>query len=280
MELHQKCRNTTYGNTGSVQRLHVPDDKVKWDDKWEEYDPPYFTEGIIGKPWADPEIGGGFTPVWNSLDQKYKVDRKSHSGTYDVVDGYPLNVAGRTGLRGRGILGKWGPNHAADPIVTRWKRDVDDQVAQHPVTCKPVLQFVSIRRRDNKQWAFPGGMVDPGEVISQTLKREFLEETMNSLGMSENAKITAETHLEDFFSKGEDIYKGYVDDPRNTDNAWMETVAKHFHDEDGRFVGTFNLNAGDDAVGVCWIDVAQDLQLYASHSSMLQRVAEKLNAHW
>ena len=25
------------------------------------------------------------------------------------------------------------------------------------------------------------------------------------------------------------IYSGYVDDPRNTDNAWVETMAYHFH---------------------------------------------------
>ena len=30
------------------------------------------------------------------------------------------NPCGRTGLKGRGLLGRWGPNHAADPIVTRW----------------------------------------------------------------------------------------------------------------------------------------------------------------
>lgn len=29
------------------------------------------------------------------------------------------------------------------------------------------------------------------------------------------------------------VYKGYVDDPRNTDNAWMETVAVNFHDDTG-----------------------------------------------
>jgi hypothetical protein len=27
-----------------------------------------------------------------------------------------------------------------------------------------------------------------------------------------------------FASEGTTIYTGYVDDPRNTDNAWMETV--------------------------------------------------------
>ena len=34
-----------------------------------------------------------------------------------VVD--DRNPVGRTGIRGRGCLGRWGPNHAADPIVTR-----------------------------------------------------------------------------------------------------------------------------------------------------------------
>ena len=27
---------------------------------------------------------------------------------------------GRTGMTGRGLLGRWGPNHAGDPIVTRY----------------------------------------------------------------------------------------------------------------------------------------------------------------
>jgi len=31
----------------------------------------------------------------------------------------PQNPCGRTGITGRGQLGKWGVNHAADPIVTR-----------------------------------------------------------------------------------------------------------------------------------------------------------------
>lgn len=39
------------------------------------------------------------------------------------------------------------------------------------------------------------------------------------------------------------IYKGYVDDPRNTDNAWMETVAFNFHDENGT-VFTMKFHSG------------------------------------
>jgi hypothetical protein len=53
--------------------------------------------------------------------------------------------------------------------------------------------------------------------------------------------------LNKFFNEGQEIYRGYVDDPRNTDNAWMETVAYLFHDNDGQAFRDVVLNAGDDA---------------------------------
>ncbi|VDK28084.1 unnamed protein product [Anisakis simplex] len=64
---------------------------------------------------------------------------------------------GRTGLRGRGVLGRWGPNHAADPIVSMFRQGR--------------LHFIGIERHDTHEWALPGGMVDPDELISGTLKR-------------------------------------------------------------------------------------------------------------
>lgn len=43
------------------------------------------------------------------------------TGKYFIdSNGYPLNPTGRTGINLRGVLGRWGPNHAADPIVTRY----------------------------------------------------------------------------------------------------------------------------------------------------------------
>ena len=60
---------------------------------------------------------------------------------------------GRTGMVGRGLLGRFGPNHAADPIVTRWKRNSAGVVMSNG---KKVLEFVSIQRKDNNQWAIPG----------------------------------------------------------------------------------------------------------------------------
>ena len=61
--------------------------------------------------------------------------------SYDAF-GCPLNPRGRTGMSGRGLLGKWGANHAADPIVTRF----------NPFADRPQLQMVAIRRRDTGEW--------------------------------------------------------------------------------------------------------------------------------
>lgn len=42
--------------------------------------------------------------------------------------------------------------------------------------------MVSIERLDTREWAIPGGMVDPGEKLSETVKREFMEEALSSTG--------------------------------------------------------------------------------------------------
>jgi ADP-ribose pyrophosphatase len=76
------------------------------------------------------------------------------------------------------------------------------------------------------------------------------------------------------------LIKGYVDDPRNTDNAWMETVACLFHDGEGNQIGQFKLKAGDDAKALQWMDIDDDLNLYASHKMFLMLAAKHLRAHW
>jgi len=113
----------------------------------------------------------------------------------------------------------------------RWKRDETGKVVDKDG--KKVLEFVAIKRNDGGGWALPGGMVDPGEAVTVTCKREFGEEALNSEGVSADEKKKIEEQVHELFKHGEEIYRGYVDDPRNTDNAWMETVALNFHDESG-----------------------------------------------
>lgn len=61
-------------------------------------------------------------------------------------------------------------------------------IFRHPITGTsiiPVLpdgRIVLIQRRDNGKWALPGGMVDWGEDIATTVRRELAEETGLELG--------------------------------------------------------------------------------------------------
>lgn len=276
---HVKSRCAQYPGS-KVNRFSVPNDKVEWSKNWQEYSPVNYTDPTVAKKpkWADPEIGT-FSPKFNALDGG--VDRRSFEGTYRVEKGKPQNPRGRTGVTGRGLLGRWGPNHAADPIVTRWKVDAKGSKIQHSVSKRPILQFVSIKRKDCGEWAIPGGMVDPGEQVSLTLQREFSEEALNTLSMSAADKAKLHDRIVKLFkAPGLEVYKGYVDDPRNTDNAWMETVAVNFHDESGNSVSELPLQAGDDAGQVQWVDLDSSFPLYASHSSFLEQVAKKRKSHW
>ena len=120
----------------------------------------------------------------------------------------------KIGLIGRGHLGRWGPNHAADPIVTRWKRNKKGEIVRSQNTNKQILQFVAIQRKDTNEWAVPGGMRDPGEKISRTLVREFAEEALNLNDEIEFDKIgrimgknndTQKQKLNNFFRDGTQV---------------------------------------------------------------------------
>lgn len=154
---HNKARTSPYPGS-KVHRSQVPNEKVGWLVEWQDYNPVEYTavSVLAGPRWADPQISeSNFSPKFNEKDGP--IERKSQNGLYEVENGRPRNPAGRTGLVGRGLLGRWGPNHAADPIITRWKRDRSGNKIAHPVSGKNILQFVAIKRKDCGEWAIPGG---------------------------------------------------------------------------------------------------------------------------
>lgn len=230
------------------ERFFVPDEKVSWNEQFAGYAPPYYVSPVVlandctmnPKGWADPE----------DITMLPVVPGESFEGLLHHDNaGRPLNPLGRTGIAGRGLLGKWGPNYAADPIITRKNRE------------SGTIEMLAIQRKDNGQWAIPGGMVDKGEEVSRTLSRELQEETGVTLEMG----------------MGNLIYRGYVDDPRNTDHAWMETTAKHLH-LSVELSDKMNLLAGDDAKAVRWLQLTPKTMhdLYASHCSLVMATLEAM----
>ncbi|XP_033100606.1 transient receptor potential cation channel subfamily M member-like 2 [Anneissia japonica] len=280
--IHKKARQSPYPGT-TIRRADVPDAKVSWEVDFPSYAPKLYThQSVLDKPhWADIDVmamSKDKRPMlqFNNEDVHCKVDRRSHVQQYVVKDGLPLNPKGRTGMIGRGLLGRFGPNHAADPIVTRWKKNPDGSPMMDGD--KKVLEFIAIQRKDNHQWAIPGGMVEPGQTVSETLRREFSEEALGQMTKCTEEKANMAENIEKLFENGIEIYRGYVDDPRNTDNAWIETYALNFHIESDSAIREFKLEAGDDAQSVRWQRVSSKIPLFASHTAILRKVAEKHNA--
>lgn len=279
--VHLRCREELYPREKDVKRFVVTDEQVPWDVELENYEPTVYTAAKIlesKRTDADLLTDKEAQIKFNEIDNK--IDRTSFEGAYQVVDGLPQNPMGRTGVVGRGCLYHWGPNHAADPVVTTWKRDETGNKVLDVTSGKPILKFVGIFRKRDHEWALPGGMVDPGENVTSTIKREFSEEALNTTIKSEQECKEISEKIDNLFVNGQVIYQGYVDDPRNTDNAWMETVAMNFHDELGDSLALISLEAGDDAESIKWMDLGSELKLFASHLSILEQLVSIHDAHW
>eukprot|EP00300_Choanocystis_sp_HF-7_P012105 c17749_g1_i2.p1 GENE.c17749_g1_i2~~c17749_g1_i2.p1 ORF type:complete len:744 (+),score=131.52 c17749_g1_i2:64-2232(+) len=236
-------------------RAPVPGQFVPWEVDFTGYEPPYFVhQSVLATEQRAIEVD------LESMSPEVLQARRSCTGpiVFDAHD-KPRNPFGRTGLRGRGLLARWGPNKAVNVIVTR----------HHPTL--GVLQMVSIQRRDTGEWALPGGFLEPNEDSRSAQRRLFETEALGNPGPSLGPELS--TLLTNLFSSPTLVYDGYVDDPRNTDNAWVETVASHFH-----CTPTLALilepAPGATVRNACWMPLNQTpeelSQLYASHAQIVQ----------
>lgn len=134
-----------------------------------------------------------------------------------------------------------GPNHAADGIVIN-----------------PESQSILLIRRASGEWALPGGFVDNGESARNAAIREVAEET--------SVQLDSEAAL---------VFRGIVDDPRNSKSSWIETSAYLFLASEHS-----PATAKDDAIDAKWFSLDDLPPLYASHDEILQRAIDYLaNLH-
>lgn len=231
---------------GYPDRITVPDELKDWAIPNPDYNPPVFTSEWVATTGVELGVSDPDDP--NEVDF---TQRPSFEGDYGFDEqGLPLNPKGRQGIAGRGDLAKHGPNQAADAVV------------------ESNGHILLIRRRSG-DWAIPGGKIDTGERAADAAVRELREET----------------GLDLYGYEGAVVYEGYVDDPRNTDNSWMETSARYFFVEDS----TPAVQGADDAIQAKWFraetieELTQAIRtldnlepdqpaLFASHEDILTRV--------
>ena len=293
-----------------TRRQPVPDARVPWRVAWPSYAPCEFSHAaVLSQPrWADPpdplsahglreRLTAACKPSAN-LDTPRRLanadsresdalrsecfllalgDAKVELGIklLDANDGRPRNPRGRTGMTGRGLLGRWGPNEAADLIATRFVRDDSSNERSRRLT------MLAVQRQDTGQWAIPGGMVLEDETPVSAARRQFAS---CCGGFDDSSLLDAfDRCVDDAFDEVDLVYRGYVDDPRNTDNAWIETRAFHIHLPDR--VNLPMRSAGDSTEEAAqWITVdaehdARYAGMHGNHKEMVDMVADTLNPH-
>ena len=131
-----------------------------------------------------------------------------------------------------------GPNYTADSVIIN-----------------PIAQKILLIKRSSGEWALPGGFVNPKEDSFTAAIRETKEETGTII--SDNPIL---------------IYKGLVNDPRNSQTSWIETSAYLF------IVNELSEVSGqDDAIDAAWLPFNNLPKLYASHDEIVTRAIDYLS---
>ncbi|PAA87341.1 hypothetical protein BOX15_Mlig013780g2 [Macrostomum lignano] len=267
-------------------RMNVPPEKAAWEIEYSEYyafdasddTPVYPNEECHDLPTAAlPSI------TFNQFDAGSRLRRQSLLGRYqlDPDSGAPLNPMGRTGLQGKGLLPRWGPNAALVVILTRWSRSTTGAIALR--LGQPILQAAALTRL--RQFCLPWFLTDHRadcdlQNCAPSLAKRFIGRRLKENNSRRKAKQEARALQK---ARVEQIFKGYLDDQLNADNAWIEAVVLNIHEpEDARFSDAM-LKAflePECEEQARWMEVAYSTALRTSHCDLLKTVAGNHGAYF
>lgn len=269
--LHLLSRYSPYIDT-RVQRFPLADKYVPWEALYSIYDPVVYSkprheyltsirdfvdEDLLllreqqGQLFKSPDLKWNFVftnVAGHTIDRTSWITKDNSESVIYKLDsaGLPVNPMGRTGLRGRGSLFRWGPNHCVVLVITRWRlRDGFLQSVQGTTSTdeQRILEFVVCREPGVRFLTLPGGFLHGSATIYEVLRKQFLTDSTETWDSAKMEKYFAEfaiTKAGDFVDiVGEDaheydfeattVLRGYMDDLRNTDNAWVEAEILHYH---------------------------------------------------
>ncbi len=189
-DYHMKIRGERPAAYPPRQRISI--DLVPWAVEAPNYSPPYYVDATVldndtqktPNGWADPEDVNALKP------EPY------YSGKPDPL-GRPLHPRGRTGIAGRGLLGRWGANPAVSAVIMRYDMS---------------RNAIEVLLGKNEQGDFlwlPKGFVPKG----------------TEAGVAIRDVITREFGWRPLPDSGEVFFENYSYDLRQTDHAWVETTA-------------------------------------------------------
>ncbi|XP_063356305.1 transient receptor potential cation channel subfamily M member 2 [Pelmatolapia mariae] len=193
---------------------------------------------------------------WEVSFSSYKPTNYTSDDSEDHVDGSEpealanyRNPGGRTGISGRGALSRLGPNLSVELVITCW-RDSE----------KSVLEYLAVCDESRRTLSLPGGPVDSADKLPPTLKKTMGKKLYEMI----NAKL----------SEGTKVFEGYVDDCRNTDNAWVEMTVLNIHlDRKSQVMVDINNTVLSSNGAVQWQEVSSKARLSSNQRESLRLAA-------
>jgi len=222
-DFHLKIRSEKPESYPMRQRISI--DEAPWFQDSDSYNPPYFVDSSVLEHdrskveggWADPE-DFGLVPAENGQpESKYKDEQ-----------GRALNPRGRTGIAGRGLLGRWGSNLAVASVLVRSQR--------HTRSCEILVG----RRPEQTGLELPEGFVLSGEKSQDAIVRVVRKDT----GWEPRTRGFGV------------VFEGYTYDPRQTDHAWVESRAYLIVEKETDTPDTFNSSGNYEEVK--WMPLNSD----------------------
>jgi ADP-ribose pyrophosphatase len=236
-DFHLKIRSERPASYPARQRISI--DESPWLLDCPDYAPPYHVDPAVlendrsthAKGWADPEEFSSIRDDDRFAALKYRSEL-----------GMPRNPRGRTGIEGRGLLGLWGPNLSVVPVILRSNPHTDG------------VEVLLPSRGETAMPELPKGFVLPGEDPEAAVQRV----------------VEAETGWQIEDPDPRQISEGYTYDPRQTDNAWVES--RVFMVPGEKAPPLFRAGADFDEVKWWPLDASTLNQLPSDHSRFVREV--------
>jgi hypothetical protein len=240
-DFHLKIRGERPNNYPA--RFRIPIDEANWLVPATNYAPPYFVaEEILANSRAKSK--DGYTDPEEQWQFEDFIDWGREYSRENT--GKPLNPAGRTGIQGRGNLGLWGTNPMILAIPIRYNQEAEHlEMLINSQSDLQELVYVHLHRGESFDSAWERGIQKLGPI--------------------------------EYFQLAE-IHSGYLYDPRQTDNAWVD--AKVFLLFWGDEQGSEEADKGN---GKLWRELDPDMinNLYSSHGKLVRKAILHLSdADW
>lgn len=220
-DFHLRIRGERPSSYPPRQRVSI--DVAPWSVECAEYDPPYYVapevlandRTRVSGAWADPEDVAAIAAELRTLGTRY--DAK----------GRPLHPFGRTGVAGRGALGRWGPNVMVVAVVTRHSPETGS------------LEILLGAQEGADTLYLPQDFVRSGEDAERALAR--------AVSTATGWEPVAPSMV---------LREGYDYDARRTDHAWVVTSVRHAHVASAAAPEVFR--AGSRFASVSWYPLDAD----------------------